>query len=166
MDFLTDDTKSLYRKFLVSSLGSALAMSIYSFVDTIAVGQSEGDLGSAAMAIISPLYGTLVFLAIVFGIGGAVLMSNAKGEGNEEKGNALYTAAMIAMGVVIAVVWLLFVLFHRKIFTFFGADSELLPVVMRYAKWIIGFFPIFIIPTFISAFIRNDGAPGLCMAAA
>ncbi len=165
MNFLTDDTRILYRRFLLSSLGSALAMSVYSFVDTIAVGQSEGDLGSAAMAVISPLYGSLVFLAIVFGIGGAVLMSNAKGEDNEEKGNAVFTASLAAMGVVIAVSWIMFALFYRQIFTFFGADADLMPVVMRYAKWIIRFFPVFIVPTFISAFIRNDGAPGLCTAA-
>lgn len=42
MDFLKDDPRKLYRQFLVSSMFSALVMSIYSFVDTIAVGQSEG----------------------------------------------------------------------------------------------------------------------------
>ena len=95
MNFLTDNPRKLYTQFLLPSLGSALVMSIYSFVDTIAVGQSEGELGSAAMAVISPLYGVLVFLAILCGVGGSVLMSNARGEGNTEKGNACYTAALL-----------------------------------------------------------------------
>jgi len=43
---------------------SAMVMSIYSFVDTIAVGQSEGPAGAAAMAVITPLYGVLIFLGI------------------------------------------------------------------------------------------------------
>ena len=38
MDFLTADVGALYRKYLFASLGSAMVMSIYSFVDTIAVG--------------------------------------------------------------------------------------------------------------------------------
>lgn len=54
-------------------------------------------------------------------------------------------------------------LFHKPIFIFFGADSELMPKVMEYAVWIISAIPIFMTPVFISAFIRNDGAPGLAM---
>lgn len=50
MDYLTSSTKALYRKYLIASLGSALVITIYSFVDTIAVGQSEGPAGTAAMA--------------------------------------------------------------------------------------------------------------------
>lgn len=165
MDFLNDNVKKLYRKFLSASMCSALVMSIYSFVDTIAVGQSEGTLGAAAMAVITPLYGIIIFLAILVGIGGSVLMSNAKGEGNEEKGNAYFTASVILMCVLMVVCWLAFILFHKEIFTFFGADTELMPKVMEYAEWIIRFFPFFIAPTFVSSFIRNDGAPSLAMTA-
>ncbi len=38
MDFITGNIKQLYRKFLIASMASAMVMSIYSFVDTIAVG--------------------------------------------------------------------------------------------------------------------------------
>ena len=93
MDFITGDIKQLYRKFLTASMASAMVMSIYSFVDTIAVGQSEGPAGAAAMAVITPLYGVLIFLGILCGVGGSVLYGNARGEGKEEKANALFTAA-------------------------------------------------------------------------
>ena len=93
MDFITGDIKQLYRKFLTASMASAMVMSIYSFVDTIAVGQSEGPAGAAAMAVITPLYGVLIFLGILCGVGGSVLYRNARGEGKEEKANALFTAA-------------------------------------------------------------------------
>ena len=165
MNFLTERVQTLYRKYLFASVGSALVMSIYSFVDTIAVGQSEGEIGAAAMAVITPLYGVLVFLAILCGIGGSVLMSNAKGGGNEEKGNAYFSASILIMTILTVITWVCFVFFHEQIFTFFGADQEVMPKVMEYAKWITWFLPIFIAPTFISAFIRNDGAPGLAMAA-
>ena len=165
MDFITDDIKQLYRKFLTASMASAMVMSIYSFVDTIAVGQSEGPAGAAAMAVITPLYGVLIFLGILCGVGGSVLYGNARGEGKEEKANALFTAATGLMLFLILLVWIIFALFHQQIFTFFGADAELMPKVMEYARWLIWFLPVFILPTFISSFIRNDGAPGLAMAA-
>ncbi len=165
MNFLTDNVKKLYGKYLATSMCSALVLSIYSFVDTIAVGQSEGELGAAAMAVITPLYEVLVFLAILVGIGGSVLMSNARGEGKQEKGNAYFTASLIFITALTAVAWLVFMLFHNEIFTFFGADAELLPKVMEYASWIIRFLPLFIAQPFLGAFIRNDGAPALGMAA-
>lgn len=163
MNFLTDHVKKLYKKFLIASIGSALVMSIYSFVDTIAIGQSESTAGAAAMAVITPLYGIIIFLAILCGIGGSVLMSSSKGQGEEEKGNNYFTISIILMIVLTILFWISFALFHESIFTFFGADKGIMPKVMEYAEWIILFFPVFIAPTFISAFIRNDGAPALAM---
>ena len=165
MDFITSDIKQLYRKYLFASMASAMVMSIYSFVDAIAVGQSVGPIGAAAMAVITPLYGVLIFLAILCGVGGSVLYGNARGEGNDEKANALFTAATGLMIGLILFVWVLFTLFHEPIFAFFGADAELMPTVMEYARWLIWFLPVFILPTFVSSFIRNDGAPGLAMSA-
>lgn len=164
MDYLTSSTKTLYRKYLTASLGSALVITIYSFVDTIAVGQSEGPAGTAAMAVISPVFGILVFLGILFGIGGSVLMNNAKGEGNEEKGNAYFTTALILVVGFTVVTWVLFARFSKPILFFFGATQGTLPLVMRYVQWLIRCWPIFIFSTFIGAFVRNDNAPGLVMA--
>lgn len=165
MDFITENVGRLYRKYLIASMASALVMSVYSFVDAIAVGQSEGPTGAAAMAVITPLYGVLIFLGILCGVGGSVLYGNARGEGKAEKANALFTAASGLMLLLIVLAWLAFSLFHEAIFTFFGADSALMPKVMEYAIWLIRFLPLFILPTFLSSFIRNDGAPGLAMGA-
>lgn len=164
MDYLTSSTKVLYRKYLIASLGSALVITIYSFVDTIAVGQSEGPAGTAAMAVITPIFGILVFFGILFGIGGSVLMNNAKGEGNEEKGNAYFTTALILVVGFTVVTWVLFARFSKPILFFFGATQGTLPLVMRYVQWLLRCWPIFIFSTFIGAFVRNDNAPELVMA--
>ncbi len=165
MDFITADPIKLYKKYLIPSMGSALAVSIYSFVDTIAVGQSEGELGAAAMAVICPLFGFMVFLSILCGIGGSVLLSAARGEGKPEKANAFFTIALGMIIVLTLIFWGLLLLFHDPIFMFLGADEVILAKVMEYAKWIIWTFPVFIAPTFIGSFLRNDGAPMLDMAA-
>ena len=165
MDLIKGDLKQLYKKYLMASVTGALVMSIYTFVDTIAIGQSEGPIGSAAMAVINPFFGVLIFIATLVGIGGSVLMTNARGEGDKEKGDAYFTASLLLMGTFVIAVWVIFALFHKPIFTFFGADSELMPKIMEYAVWIISAIPIFMTPVFISAFIRNDGAPGLAMKA-
>ena len=165
MDFLQTDVKKLYFKFLFPSMMSALVTSIYFFVDAIAVGQSEGALGTAAMAVTSPTYGVMAFLAVLCGVGGSVMMSMAKGQGQEEKGNACFTTAVVLMGILTVVLWVLFSLFREQLFTLFGANAEVMPKTVEYGKWIIWFLPVFIFTPFMGAFIRNDGAPGLVMTA-
>lgn len=110
---------------MTASFFSALVMSIYSAVDAIAVGQSEGPIGAAAMAIFTPLYGVLAVIPILIGIGGAVLLSNARGAGDDLKANNYFTSATILMGIVAVLIWIIFALFPHPIFTFFGADEEL-----------------------------------------
>ena len=92
LDLLKGKPKRLYHKYLLPSFASALMISIYSFVDTIAVGQYAGPPGTAAIAVVTPLYGIFTFLAILCGVGGAVLLGKSRGEGNFEKGNAYFTA--------------------------------------------------------------------------
>ena len=165
MNLLKDDIKKLYSKYLVASMGSALAMSIYSFVDTIAVGQSEGPSGAAAIAVINPLYGVLIFLSILCGIGGSVLMSKSKGEGDEKRGNAYFTASIVIMALFNLLFWVFFALWQEEIFTLFGANADIMPYVVKYGKWIVLFSPVFFFSYFLACFVRNDGAPVLAMRA-
>lgn len=164
MDFLTADIKKLYRKYLFASLSGAVVTSIYAFIDTIAVGQAEGPAGSAAMAVISPVFSISTFVGMLAGIGGSVLMTTAKGEGAEEKGNAYFSASLLLLFLLTAVLWLAFLLFPKSIFMFFGADESLIGLVLSYAKWIVWFFPMFTAIIYLSIVLRNDGAPTLVTA--
>lgn len=165
MDLLKGNPKRLYHKYLLPSFASALMISIYSFVDTIAVGQYAGPPGTAAIAVVTPLYGIFTFLAILCGVGGAVLLGKSRGEGNFEKGNAYFTASLILVSVFTLIAWIVFLVFSEPILRFFGADDSLMPEVRAYAKWLIWFLPVFLLPTSLGAFLRNDGAPRLAMAA-
>lgn len=165
MYFLTDDIRSLYRKMLIPSLTGAVVMSIYSFVDTIAVGQSEGAPGAAAMAVIAPVYGLMVFLGLLCGIGGSVMMSVARGKGNVEKGDACFTGSVMLVIILTGIAWSAMNIFRENIFYFFGANDEIIGKTTEYGQWIVWFMPIFVFTMFIASFIRNDGAPKLVMAA-
>ena len=79
MDLKTGNIRRLYFKYLSPSLFSGLVMSIYSLVDMIVVGQYEGAAGTAALACISPFWTLFCCLSVLFGNGGAVLFSTARG---------------------------------------------------------------------------------------
>lgn len=93
MNLQTGSIRKIYFKYLVPSLFSGLVMSIYSLVDMIVVGQYEGAAGTAALSCIAPLWPFLCCLSTLFGNGGAVLFSNARGEGNTEGSRAAFTVS-------------------------------------------------------------------------
>ena len=161
MDLLNGKIRPIYLKYLFAALGSALIVSIYSLVDMVAVGQYEGPLGAAAMACLQPMFSLFIALGLLFGIGGSVMLSIARGKGDEDNGNRFFTVSVVAALVVSAVVTLLFVLFREFFLTLFGADAELLPYCMNYTFWLTMAVPFFLMAQVLSAFLRNDGAPFL-----
>jgi len=163
MDLLKDNPRKLFWKFLVPAVSSAVALAIYSFVDTIVIGQDSGPNGTAACAVVLPIFSIAHFLALLCGVGGSVLMSKARGEGNREKGNAYYTASLLYVGIVTLVLWILGVVFQVPIYRLFGADDVLLPYALDYGKWIFGAFPSFVLVSYLGCFIRTDGAPKFVM---
>ena len=165
MELVNAPLGKLFGKYLSASLGSAVIMTIYAFVDAIAVGQSEGPDGAAVMAVLTPVFGLFVFVALMFGIGGSVLMSKARGENDGGEADAWYSSSMVLMGIVAVAIWALLLVFCRPFLILFGATEELFPLLMRYAWWLIGFSPLVIASVFLACFVRNDGAPGLAMRA-
>lgn len=161
MDLLNGNIRKIYFQYLFAALGSALIVSIYSLVDMIAVGQYEGPVGSAAMACLQPMFTLFIALGLLFGIGGSVMLSIARGRGDEDKGNRFFTAATVTALVVSAVITMLFALLREKFLILFGADAELLPYCMDYTYWLTMAVPFFLMAQVLSAFLRNDGAPFL-----
>ncbi len=56
MNLIKDDIKKLFYKFLIPTISSSLAIAVYSLVDTIAIGQGAGPDGTAACAIVLPIF--------------------------------------------------------------------------------------------------------------
>ncbi len=165
MDFLNDNIHAVYRKYVVPTVGAALVMSIYSFVDTIAVGQYAGAYGTAAISIVNPIYILMAFVALLLGTGGTVRYGNAMGEKNEEKAMVYFTVAAALCFIVTVIVWILFVLFTEPLLTLFGADETLLPYAYEYGRVIIVCFPLIVFPDFMALFLRSDHDPRRAMGA-
>ncbi len=163
MDLLKGNTRKLFMKFLVPAISSAIAVAAYSLIDTIAIGQGVGADGTAACAILLPVFSIAGFIGLLCGIGGCVLRSQAKGEGNEEKGNAYFTAATVLVGIITVIVWAAGNLFQEDFYRLCGADEILLPYSAEYGSRIFACLPSFVLTTFLGAFIRTDGSPRFVM---
>jgi putative MATE family efflux protein len=163
VDVITGNIRKIYFHYLFAGFGSAIISSIYSIVDMVVSGQYEGPLGTAAPSVISPLWSLIFGIGLLIGIGGAILTSVLRGSGDKARSNEFFTVSLFS-GIVISVVLIVFLcLFKEKFLRLCGADAEVLPYALRYAKWLIIAIPFFVVGIVLSAFIRNDNAPFLTM---
>lgn len=163
MDFLTDKVRSIYFRYLAAAFGSALIASIYGIVDTAMVGQYQGPEGTAALAVVAPIWNIVYSLGLLTGAGGTVLFSTLRGKSKEniKSSNEYFSAALIGTAILAAVIWLGLIFFDRELLVLFGAEEHLLPLARRYVLPIKFVVPVFLLNQMLSAFLRNDGNPAL-----
>lgn len=163
MNFLTDKIRPMYFRYLSAAFGSAMISSIYGIVDMAMVGQYQGPEGTAAMAVVSPIWNIIYSLGLLMGIGGSVLLGTLRGESerNLDRSNEYFTAAFIGTAILAAITWTAVIFFDRELLLLFGAEETLLPLARRYVLPVKFAVPSFLFTQFLSAFLRNDGNPGL-----
>lgn len=141
----------------------ALISSIYGIVDMAMVGQYQGPDGTAALAVVAPVWNIIYSLGLLMGIGGSIIFSTKRGSGERDgdSGNEYFTAAVIGSVLLAALAWGGLLLFERPLLVFFGADETLLALAQRYMLPVRAVFPLFLFNQMLAAFLRNDGDPGL-----
>ena len=160
MDLLNGSIKPLYFKYLAAAFGSAMTTSIYSIVDVAMVGQYQGPDGTAALAVVAPVWNIIYSLGLLMGIGGSVIFSAKRGsENNDGKESQYFTAAVIGAVLLSILAWIGLVKFETPILTFFGADESLLGLAKDYLIPVKVIFPLFLFNQMLAAFLRNDGDP-------
>lgn len=162
MNLLNGNLKKIYLKYLYASFGSALVASIYGVVDMIMVGQYHGPEGSAAMAVIAPIWNILYSFGLLTGIGGSVLFSNLKGKGESQtKQNEYFTISLILTILFSILLWIGLNLYEEPLLKLFGANETLMPLAKQYLLPVRFTVPIFLFTQMLAAFLRNDNAPSL-----
>lgn len=162
-DFLNKPVKQVFMRYLVPSVFATMVTSIYVLADTIIVGKGIGTIAVAALNIVLPLYNIFFGLGLLFGVGGSVLMSILRGEGDEKGANAYFSTSLVAMCVVLALSMAFFTAFMEKIALVFGGTPETMPYIMDYMPYIVWGMGLFFFSSYLQTFIRNDGAPRLAM---
>ncbi len=167
MDFLQEKVKTLYFKYLAAAFGSALISSIYSIVDMAMVGQYHGPDGSAALAVVAPVWNIIYSFGLLMGIGGSVIFSTIRGreQGQERKSNEYFTASVIGSVILAAVIWLLIIFFDRELLMMFGAQGNSLTIGLEYVAPIKYAIPLFLFNQMLAAYLRNDKNPALATGA-
>ena len=155
MDFLNGKIKTIYFKYLAAAFGSALITSIYSIVDMAMVGQYHGPEGSAALAVVAPVWNIIYSLGLLMGIGGSVLFSMIRGKsgGEEElrRTNEYFTASVIGTVILAVIVWMGIIFFDRQLLVAFGAQDNTLTLAREYVRPIKTAIPCFLFNQMLAA---------------
>ena len=160
MNFLNGKIKPIYFRYLAAAFGSAMIASIYSIVDMAMVGQYHGPEGTAALAVVAPVWNIIYSLGLLVGIGGSVIFSTRRGSGSGNE-NQYFTASLIGAAALSVLAWVGIICFETQVLTFFGADESLLVLAREYMRPIKCVFPLFLLNQMLAAFLRNDKSPGL-----
>ncbi len=165
MDLLHGKVRKIYFKYLTAAFGSALISSIYGLVDMAMVGQYQGPAGTAALAVVAPVWNIIYSLGLLTGIGGSVLFSTARGKRQDGTEHEYFTAALIGTIVLALISWCAVAFFDQPMLKLFGAEETLLPLAREYLGPVKFAVPLFLFNQMLAAFLRNDGNPGLATAA-
>ncbi len=166
MDLVKTDIKKLYARYLAAAFGSAMIGAVYSIVDMAVVGQYQGPQGTAALAVVAPIWNIIFSLGLMTGIGGSVLFGAARGRGEMHGADdEAFTASLLLALVLSLVCWGVVAFADEPLLRLFGADDALLPLTRRYLLPVKFAVPLFLFTQFLSAFLRNDGSPALATGA-
>ena len=162
MDLLRGNIKTLYFKYLSAAFGRALISSIYGIVDMAMVGRYQGPDGTAALAVVAPVWNVIYSIGLLMGIGGSVIFSTKRGSGMSADGedDRYFTAAVIGSAILAALAIYSPIInvstfvqccaysvgqaSQPIISTNFGAGKEArIRETLRYALWTVVFFGVF-----------------------
>ena len=162
---LTESVSKIFFRYLIPAIMANMVTSIYILADTIIIGKGIGTLAMAGLNIVLPLFNIFFGTGLLFGVGGSVLMSIARGRGDSKLGECYFTLSVILNGIVCLLLTLLLWVFMEPIVRFLGATDATMPYIMEYAPYVISGLSAFSYSSLLQTFVRNDGAPNLAMAA-
>ena len=145
-------------KMAIPSVISSLVTVVYNMADTFFVGQTGDALQVAAVSLTNPIFILFMAFANMFGMGGSAAASMALGQKNEKRVrqvSALVTYASLIVGVLFAVILLVFT---GPILSLFGADAQTYEYARRYTVYVAVGAPFIIWSAAASFVVRAEGA--------
>ena len=164
-NLLTESVSKIFFRYLIPAILANMVTSIYILADTIIIGKGIDTLAMAALNIILPLFNIFFGVGLLFRVGGSVLMSIARGRGDEQLGKCYFTLSIILNAITCLILTVLLWIFMEPVVLFLGATEATLPYIRDYAPYVILGLSAFAFSSLLQTFVRNDGAPRLAMIA-
>lgn len=156
---------SEFIKYVSLNILGMVGLSCYILADTFFISKGMGSDGLAALNLAIPVYSFVHGIGLMLGMGGAAKYSVFMGQNHKEDANEIFNSVIRVAFIVACILSVVGIFLSKQIAMFLGADGTILSMTDIYLKIILLFSPAFIINQTLLAFVRNDGNPGLAMAA-
>ena len=157
-------TTRQFFKYVIQNIFGMLGTSCYIIVDTFFIAKAAGADGITVLNLVLPFYSVIFAIGAMVGVGSATRFAilRAQGETSAEKYffNALSSVCIISIPFVLAGIFI-----PDKIIALMGGDPQIVALGIDYTRIFLLFTPFFMMNHVIAAFVRNDNAPSLAMAA-
>ena len=150
-----------FREYLFPTIISNMSILLAAFVDGIIVSKLINDDAFSAVNLAEPVVLFMQALFFLFGIGGAICISIAKGRRDERKANVMFTLSFIASIVVSVIVTIAGTVLIDPITSLLCNDSTLYEYVRNYVLFTIYGSVFMIVVPYLVFIIRTDGMPKL-----
>lgn len=148
---------SKYWEFFVPTILMAMTLTMSIVVDSIIVGNMLGADALAAVNLVMPVIMTYTSVAVTFGLGGATLISVAKGRRQSDYANDIFTASIAGMVGLSILLLIGQEIFLEDIVRLLTREPSLRPLVLSYLHVLVYGTPLMIcIPGLVYS-LRIDG---------
>ena len=162
-DLINTPILKLFLSYFMPSFISMFVLSTYVIVDGIFVGKGIGEIGLGAIGLVTPVFSLLIGIELLFGIGGAALVSMSLGRNKPHKARIIFSSIIYCLSLLGISLSMIMFIFRENLAYALGSNEELLEYVMPYLNIIIIGSTIILLQSTLCTFARNDKAPNLAM---
>lgn len=154
----------LFAKYVSQNILGMLGMSLYIIADTFFISLAEGADGITALNLVLPVYSLIYSIGAMIGVGSAIRFKILRAK-NDQSADTYFSNAILWAFIFGLFFSLAGILIPGRIVELLGGDAEIVAVGKRYTQIFMTFAPFFMWNHICNAFVRNDNAPSVAMAA-
>ena len=156
MNITEDPIPQIIRRIAIPASVGFFFNTMYNFVDTYFGGQISTD-ALAALSLSFPVFFIILSAGSGIGQGTTALISNALGEGNQEKAGVYLTQALVFALVCGLVITVAGFLLAPHLFGLLGAKGNYLEISLQYMNWIVAGTVFFILQMTLNSVLNAKG---------
>lgn len=151
-------------RFCLPSVVMMVFTSIYGVVDGYFVSNFVGKTPFAAVNLIMPFLMILGGVGFMIGTGGSALVAKYLGEQNDSQARRVFSMMMMVTLILGITTSALGIIFAENVAQLLGADSELLPYCVTYARTCLIFNTMFMLQNVFQSFLVTAERPKMGLA--
>lgn len=159
VDLQNGSIGKLFFYFSFPAVTGMMVSAFYVIVDGMFIGRGIGSDGLAAINIAYPITNFLVGLSLMFGVGGATMISVARGKNQTSEVNRIFTHMLFLTFLVYFIALCAVILFEKDVIYFLGGNDALYNEVRGYLIPSAWFNIFYMLSMGLNAIVRNDNAP-------